>query len=491
VGRERAVLRLFGVHGLDRAGRPLAGEVVDRYLSGGRGRLGGGVALPFAMALLEYDLAPQQLALDVASGAVDLALEAELLTRADRRAVAEAEASRLAAAALERIDANRTARRELLDVLGDAARPWIGTTLLAPVAGAAVVEAVRAARDGIDLVRVDVPVGRELATRLSAAGMDVSAWEPPDTGGAPERDPAPSGSQRGLAMLRLALDEVAAERRAYARLATATPPLAAPDQAVVASFERIDVVEADPMTEIVAGRADPDRVLADHAFAQRLHARAGSLVLVGAGPLVVGPDLASGIPSDPATRAGRALALQLVGVAIARGNGLGREQIVAGALPDWLTDERGPAARATAEVALRRALLPGHALAFDEPATVPERAALWPFVLAAVLSSAGDAALVIRRPREGAMRPAVLATRAAAAVASDMAASSTGGRLDGPALDHARATVAAAVATLERLADTGWRAVLGDAAGRPTPRIGADAVGERTETFDPLEAADG
>src|SRR3954453_15479691 len=87
VGRERAMLRMFGVSGLDTAGRPLAwaggdrylaggrdrlgGAVVDRSLAGGRDRLGGGISLPFAMALAEYDLDPQRLALDVASGAVD------------------------------------------------------------------------------------------------------------------------------------------------------------------------------------------------------------------------------------------------------------------------------------------------------------------------------------------------------------------------------------------------------------------------------------
>ena len=73
------------------------------------------------MALLEYDLEPQQLALDVASGAIDLALEAELLLEHDRRAVAEAEANRLAAAAIERIDAQRTVRRETIDMLGRGA----------------------------------------------------------------------------------------------------------------------------------------------------------------------------------------------------------------------------------------------------------------------------------------------------------------------------------------------------------------------------------
>ncbi|HVL53572.1 MAG TPA: lysine 5,6-aminomutase subunit alpha, partial [Vitreimonas sp.] len=63
-GQERALLRLFGVHGLAADGRPLAGEVVDRYFGGNADRLAGGIALPFAMGLAEYDLAPQQLALD-------------------------------------------------------------------------------------------------------------------------------------------------------------------------------------------------------------------------------------------------------------------------------------------------------------------------------------------------------------------------------------------------------------------------------------------
>ena len=99
------------------------------------------------MALLEYDLEPQQLALDVASGAVDLALEAELLREPDRRSVAEVEASRLAARGSERIDAERTARHEPQDVLGEPRRPWLGTTLAEPDVDVALDE-VGAPRDG-------------------------------------------------------------------------------------------------------------------------------------------------------------------------------------------------------------------------------------------------------------------------------------------------------------------------------------------------------
>ena len=86
---ERAVLRLMGVTGLDRSGRPLAVEVVDRLAALGPARLGGGIGLPFAAAAREYDLEPTALALDIAAGNIDLALEAELLSEPARRRDAE------------------------------------------------------------------------------------------------------------------------------------------------------------------------------------------------------------------------------------------------------------------------------------------------------------------------------------------------------------------------------------------------------------------
>ena len=146
----------------------------------------------------------------------------------------------------------------------------------------------------------------------------------------------------------------------------------------------------------MAGGVEPDRALADHAFAHRLARRAGTLIMVGPGPLVVAPDLSAGLPSDPATRAGRALALQLIGVALARGDGLPAEQIVIDPCPPWLTDEPEPAAHAIAEVAVRRALFPGHPFGFVQP---PSGGAgeLWGYLRAAAAVHAGDVALVLGR----------------------------------------------------------------------------------------------
>jgi hypothetical protein len=335
----------------------LAGTVVDRWLASGATSLGSGIALPFAMACLEYDLTPGELAMDVASGAVDLDLEAKLLSEPDRRAAAELEVARLGRAAIERIDANRTARRELLDVLGDAQRPWLGATIVEPSVRAARAEAAALVRAGADLMRVAVPTGRELATRLLDLGLEPPAATSSSSGSEDDSVSAPAGSQRGLAVLRSVLDELAAERRAYVRLATTAPALSAPEQAVVAAFERVDVVEADPLGEIVESGVDPDRALADHAFAHRLHARSGTALVLGAGPLVVGPDLARGVPPDPTTLAGRALALQLLAALIATADGLRASEVLVGATPDWLLDEPDAAARGLADIAVRRARL--------------------------------------------------------------------------------------------------------------------------------------
>ncbi|MEO5940914.1 MAG: lysine 5,6-aminomutase subunit alpha [Candidatus Limnocylindrales bacterium] len=489
VGRERALLRMFGVSGLDSAGRPLAWAVVDRYLGGGPGRLGGGIVLPFAIALAEYDLDPQRLALDIASGAIDLGLEAVLLREPDRRAIAEEEARRLVAAAIERIDANRTARVELIDLLGEPHRPWIGAAIDEPDLAGALNEGRLAVESGADLLQIEVPIGRELSERLRRAGRDAPVWEPRPGDPAPDpdlRERAPSGSQRALASLRRDLDEAAAQRRGYVRLGIVPPALGIPESAVVAAFERIDVALSDPLAEIVDGHVAPDRALADHAFGQAILARAGVVVALGAGPLVVGPDLARGMPSSPSSRAGRALALQVLAVAVARGNGLPDDQIVIGGLTPWIAGETDPVALAAGELALRRALLPSIGLVLEEPRAADRVAGhLWPAIAAALQPSGATTTILRRAPSARDIR----ATRVAASVAAAAAAAFEPARLTGLALEHARATAAAALRTLDQLADDGWRAVIGDGpADAVDSSLGADAVAERSDPFDPLAA---
>ncbi len=470
LGRERAVLRLIGVSGLDREGRPLAAETVDRYVAGDRARLSRGVALPFAMALLVYDTSPQDLALDVSAGSVDLALEAEVLEDPERRASATNHLRALVDAAAERIAANRVARRELLGVLGDPPMPWIGATLREQEAEDAAGEAATLARAGLDLVRVDVPAGRELATRLAELGQDVR-WRPRSS--ATGREPAPSGSQRGLTRLRDLLDRTAAERGGYIRLSIAPTALGAPEGAVVAAFERADVIDTDPMAEIVSGGIDPARALADFVLCVRLCRAAGVVLQLGPGPLVVAPDLARGVNSDAPSRSGRALALQLVAAAVARRTGLAEARLLLGALPSWLGGDPDPAARAVAEVAVRRHLHPRHDLAFVEPAG--DEPSAWPTIAGAALPGSG-AGVMLRRVRAGmAPRDIVIQARAAGQVARELEDSLGPGVLGGVALAHAVAMADAGIDLLGAFERQGWSAIIGDA-GERGGHLGADSV---------------
>jgi hypothetical protein len=160
-------------------------------------------------------------------------------------------------------------------------------------------------------------------------------------------------------------------------------------------------------------------------------------------------------------------------------------------LPSWLVDERGPAAAAIAQVAVRRAVLPEHPLAFDEPTPGTRAAVAWPAILSSALPLAGQAGLIVRSVYGEAVGEAVAATRAAASAAGEASGSLGPLRPRGPSLTMARGTVTAAVATLERIAASGWPSILGEAV-RPSGRgrLGADMVVERTESFDALASAE-
>jgi hypothetical protein len=507
IAQERAILRMLGVDGLDHAGRPLAASIAERYCSPDRDRLARGVILPFAVALLEYDLPARDLGLEVASGAIDLGLEAELLERPDRLAAAELHAARLIASALARFDANKTAAREMRDVLGLGSEPWLGVAVRADEVSPAAEETKALVSEGADVVQVRVPASWEYAEARRQAGLETpglfeSEPRPGKTARGSgshraagrgvnrrrrsreselptrvDRDLVPAGSQRGLAALRIAADEAAAERGCYASLMTVTSAFAAPEQAVVAAFERIDFVEADPIREIIEDNVDPERALADHAFAHALHARAGSRVVIGPGPLALGEDVASGIPSDSATRAGRALALQALGVELALADGLLAERLLIGAVPGWIVGD-GVARAILVQAWLRHLVFPDHRLVLGEPedgGRIRGRTA----ALMAALSGAA-ASLVVRDTAEGNVAASAADLATAASTAAALRAALGDGMLHGDAAELALATLRAANSALESLAGDGWVSLLGPAGrGNEAERFGGGAIVER------------
>jgi hypothetical protein len=356
-GIERAALRFLGIGGLDHAGNPLASALVERFHDAGLAHLGDGIALALALAAAGRGTTAQETALAVADGEIDIATEAAFLQHPDRRAVAEALLGTWRDDAFDRIDANRTARHELDDTLGIPGEPWRVARLGAFRLDDAIAETRTITAAGADGILVRVPRGRELVAGL---GDGLEERLPADL------DPPPAGSQRGLASLRAALDELAAERGSSLILATVTEGLAAPEQAVVAAFERIDVVFADPFDELALG-VEPDRAFADLGAAYRLLARSGTTVAVGPGPLLVGPELRRGESVGIDVRVGRSIAAQAVAVAWAAASGIDAERIVVQA-PFEVPTIGADATTLAAELLVRRSLARGQPMAISQPA---------------------------------------------------------------------------------------------------------------------------
>ncbi len=485
VGIERATLRLLGVHGLDRAGVPLAASIVERAIGEDPARLARGILLPFVAAVVLYEASPSELALDVADGSIDLDLEAEALADPVRRATIDAAAAGLIRAALARVQANRTARAELIGMLGEAASPLVGVPLRSALVDAARDEAAVLVAGGADVLQVDVPASRELAERLadrsSAAGHGAPARA--RSGRQEEDEVAPTGSQRALAEIRAVVDEAAAERRAYVRLAASALQLSAAELAVVLAFERLDILDGDPIDEIFGGGVDPVRAIADHAFARRLAMIAGGIVRVTDGPLVVGPDLARGTPAPSDVRAGRALALQALSVALGRRSGLSDAGMLLGSLPGWILDEHDATSTSLAYLLVQHQLHPGIALALREPPVAGAARSRWAALRTLAPIVGGRTGLVSRDTDVDGVAEAVDDARTAAETGAALADALRPLAIPEHAREIAGHLADAADATLAQLETRGWDALVGpvDVAGTRPGRLATGTCARRAD----------
>lgn len=460
---ERADLRLLGVHGLDPRGRPLAAAVVELLRNGGRGGGRGDdsddpVGLLLAAAAVDGP-GPQEAALAIAAGAIGMD---EITTRlaGDRRRAAEELHARWLAEAYERIDANRTARLELSDGLGMSGEPWLGARLSSFDFADAIGEARAFVDAGADVLIVRTPPSREFA---GLAGERQAAGEAGRRGAPTDMDPPPAGSQRGLAAMRALVDESAAQRSAYVSLATVGEGLAAPEQALVAGFERVDMLFLDPFEETAQGIAW-ERALADHAAAHRLVARSGTFLVLGPGPLLAGGELARGESIDARTRIGRSIAAQAAAVAWARGSGLSPGQLMIEAPFEFpaSTDDAG---LVMAEVAARRLLHGDLGMVISEPADGTLE--MWRLCLPLCLLAGRTVRLVVPRAEPSELAGRASDVHAAAALAETLAELLGSRPRPGwlPLSAAAEATIGELVdiadETLAIVEDQGWAALIG------------------------------
>lgn len=451
---QRALLRSVGLHGLDAAGEPLAAAVVERAAEAGIAGTPDGILMALAGAAAARGIGPREIGLATAAGSVDLAAEDVLLQDPARAAMARQQSAEWRTDADARIDANRTARHELADALGRPPAPWLAARVRAFDLAAASSEVDALVAAGADVLVVLVPRGREVP---SGSDEGVAERLPANL------EPPPTGSQRGLARLRAALDELAVERRAYVQLGTTSEPLAAPEQALVAALERVDLVFADPFDELVMG-VDLDRALADHAVAHGLLSRSGATLVLSAGPLLAGPELRRGEDITAPTRAARSIAAQAVAVAWATASGLPGDRVLVQA-PFELPTSPEEVRLLVAGILVRRRLHPMHPIVLSEPADAGGPA--WRAGLPLCLLAAGDARMVVHRGDGTDFAPRAEETRAAAALAAliPQLLATGDGRVapsfSAAVLETAAALAGDALSALEAAERDGWEELAG------------------------------
>jgi beta-lysine 5,6-aminomutase alpha subunit len=251
---------LLGVDGITPQEVPLPNAILDAVPPHERAR---GVALPFGKALAETGLEPAALAAEIAGGRCALDQFASTPEAAARGALA-----RFVDRALDRIAARRDERAAWL-----AAFPQLPPPLLYVIVASGNiyedrVAAVAAAQSGAQVIAVIRSTGQSL--------LDFVPFGPTTEGFG-----GTYATQANFAIMRAALDEASEKLGRYVMLTNYASGLCMPEIAVMAAFERLDMLLNDSMYGILFRDINMKRTFVDQHFSRMLNARAGIIINTG------------------------------------------------------------------------------------------------------------------------------------------------------------------------------------------------------------------
>lgn len=261
VAVERTVLRLMGIDGVDAEGVPLPNVVVDHLKE--REQLELGAAMWVINAMLALGLNPQEIAEQVAAGALDLTR----IPLRDREEIRR-KGAELARFGLDKIEANRIKRDELVARLGEGPKPYLYLIVATGDIYEDVVQGKAAARQGADIIAV-----------IRSTGQSLIDYVP--YGATREGYGGTYATQENFRIMRRALDEVGEEVGRYIRLCNYCSGLCMPEIAAMGALERLDVMLNDALYGILFRDINMQRTLIDQSFSRMINAYAGIMINTG------------------------------------------------------------------------------------------------------------------------------------------------------------------------------------------------------------------
>lgn len=261
VATERTVLRLMGIDGALKDGKPLPNVVVDHLVE--NSALQKGAAIWVANAMLKKGLTAQQVAEEVAYKGLDITQ----IPLASGEAIWET-LNPLVDKMLGHITAQKQKREELLAKYQPRPQPVIYVIVATGNIYEDVVQAKAAAREGADAIAVIRSTAQSLLDYVPFGATTVGF------GGT-------FATQENFKIMRKALDEVAEEENRYIYLTNYASGLCMPEIAAMAAMERLDMMLNDAMYGILFRDINPKRTLLDQYFARMINAYAGIEIQTG------------------------------------------------------------------------------------------------------------------------------------------------------------------------------------------------------------------
>lgn len=261
VAVERTVCRLMGIDGVDENQVPLPNVVVDDLK--GKGVLNEGALFYIANAMVQTGLTPQQIAEQVAKGAIDLT-RMEITDKAALQNVLQP----VVESNIKRIRERRQRREHYLETIGEGSKPYLYVIVATGNIYEDVVQAQAAARQGADIIAVIRTTGQSL--------LDYVPY-----GATTEGFGGTFATQENFRIMRKALDEVGEELGRYIRLCNYCSGLCMPEIAIMGAFEGLDVMLNDALYGILFRDINMQRTLIDQYFSRIINGFAGVIINTG------------------------------------------------------------------------------------------------------------------------------------------------------------------------------------------------------------------
>ncbi|UZW13508.1 lysine 5,6-aminomutase subunit alpha [Clostridium pasteurianum] len=261
VSVERTICRLMGIDGVNDNGVPLPNVVVDNINEGNH--LSKGAAYYMSNAVIATGLSPQEVAVEVSKGNIDLKT-----FKSEDEFETMQKALDIAKISIEKIKKNREKRDSLIAEYKDKEGPYLYVIVATGNIYEDITQAVAAARQGADIIAVIRTTGQSL--------LDYVPY-----GATTEGFGGTYATQENFRLMRKALDEVGKELKRYIRVCNYCSGLCMPEIAAMGALERLDVMLNDALYGILFRDINMKRTLIDQYFSRVINGFSGIIINTG------------------------------------------------------------------------------------------------------------------------------------------------------------------------------------------------------------------